>query len=195
MRLTKLSCPACGANIQMELQGRTDFFCNYCGSKILIEDGKTSISKTVNINKNINVHKQYSDEAAIEKQRRKDRENERAHKETKWIMIGLLIILVLDFAFLDLGAKKEEREEQRLIEAGMIPAGMASSDMEGKKYEGIVEQLELSGFSNIVTVDMDDAGLFKNKSDTIDHVTINGDSDFSSSDLFDPDSKIIISYH
>ena len=67
--------------------------------------------------------------------------------------------------------------------------------MEGKKYQGIIEQLEESGFVNIKTIDMDDAGLFTNKSDTIESVTIDGDSSFSSSDYFDPNSKIIISYH
>lgn len=189
MKLEKLTCPACGAGIDMDIKGRSSVFCPFCGSQFTIDDG------TKTTNKNININKKYTNDAAVEKERRKDRENERKHKEYKWTMIGLVIFLVLDFGLLYFMGAKEEWDAKKSIEAGKIQIGISASDMEGKKYQGIIEQLEESGFVNIKTIDMDDAGLFANKSDTIESVTIDGDSSFSSSDYFDPNSKIIISYH
>lgn len=90
---------------------------------------------------------------------------------------------------------KEEWDSKKAIEAGEIQIGISSSDMEGKKYQGIIEQLEEIGFVNIKTIDMDDAGIFTNRSDTIERVTIDGTSSFSASEYFNPDSKIIISFH
>ena len=41
---------------------------------------------------------------------------------------------------------------------------------------------------------MDDAGIF-NKEGSIDSITIGGDSQFTASDYFDADEKIVITYH
>ena len=88
-----------------------------------------------------------------------------------------------------------EWKKQKALEAGLVQVGQSSSDMQGKKYQAIAEQLEYAGFVNIKFVDLDDAGLFINKEETVDSVTIGGDSSFSSSDFFDPNAVVIISYH
>lgn len=36
-----LKCPECGATLDVE-EGKKFYFCNYCGSKILIDDGNTN---------------------------------------------------------------------------------------------------------------------------------------------------------
>ena len=67
--------------------------------------------------------------------------------------------------------------------------------MKGNKYQAVLEQLDSAGFTNITTIDLDDAGWIINKADTVDSVSIGGDSSFISSDYFEPDAKVIISYH
>ena len=57
-------------------------------------------------------------------------------------MIGLVIFLVLDFGLLYFMDAKEEWDAKKSIEAGKIQIGISASDMEGKKYQGIIEQLE-----------------------------------------------------
>lgn len=189
MKLEKICCPSCGANIDMDIKGRENIFCPFCGSQISIENGNVTITK------NININKRYTNDAEVEREKAKDKENERNHKEYKWTMIGLAIFLVLGFCFIGLMGKSEEWKTQKAIDAGMIQIGQSSDDMEGKKYTGVVEKLKTSGFTNITTIDLDDAGLIKNRKDTIESVSINGDTSFYESDYFAPDSKIIVSYH
>lgn len=38
-------------------------------------------------------------------------------------------------------------------------------------------------------------GIFKNRADTVESITIDGDTSFSSDDYYSPNAKIIISYH
>lgn len=189
IKLTQLNCPSCGAGIDMDIKGKNSLFCPFCGNQFAIDDGEVVITK------NINIHNRFTNDAAVEKERRKDRQNEREHKEYKWTMIGLALFIILDFAFLGFMGIKDEWSEKKSINAGQIKVGQSSSDMEGKNYQVVIEQLESAGFTNISSIDLDDAGWLTNKEDTIDSITINGDGSFSSSDYFDPDSKIIISYH
>lgn len=189
VKLSSLKCPSCGAGIDMDIKGHDSVFCPFCRSQIIIDDGDITITK------NININKKYTNDAAVEKERRKDRQNEREHKEYKWTMIGLALFIVADFAFLHFLGVKEEWDEKKNREAGMIQAGQSSSDLEGKNYSAVVEQLKAAGFSDIKTIDLDDNGWFTNKEDTVESVSIDGDTSFSSSDFFDPEAKIIITYH
>ena len=63
MKLQKLDCPACGANINMDVNGRKAVFCPFCGSQFLIDTGETVITK--NINKNINLNSNSKKEVKI----------------------------------------------------------------------------------------------------------------------------------
>lgn len=40
-KIISLKCPECGATLDVE-EGKKFYFCNYCGSKILIDDGNTN---------------------------------------------------------------------------------------------------------------------------------------------------------
>ena len=53
MKLITQKCPACGANLEIE-EGRDFSYCQYCGSKILIDSEKKEYTINKNINKNIN---------------------------------------------------------------------------------------------------------------------------------------------
>ena len=77
---------------------------------------------------------------------------------------------------------------------GKISAGNCS-DYVDKNYEVVVMQFEELGFDNIVTIDLDDAGLFWNEDGTVESVSIAGNSSFESIHYFHPTDKVIISYH
>ncbi len=194
-KLEQLNCPSCGAGIDMDIQGRKAIFCPFCGSQFAVDDGEKVITKNINIRKDINIHKRYTNDAAIEKELRKDRANERQHVERKWdLLIGVLLIFMAFSAPFAM-SWMFERQEQKSIDAGMIKVGQSSDDMKGKKFPTVKAQLESVGFTNITTVDLDDAGWFINQEDTIESVSIGGDTSFSSDDYFNPGAKVIISYH
>ncbi|WP_026495400.1 hypothetical protein [Butyrivibrio sp. WCD3002] len=187
-KIDKLSCPSCGAGINMDIQGRKTLFCPFCGSQFSVDDGERVYTH------NINIHKRYTDDAAVEKEIRKDRENARQNKAAIFALIILSILLVLIFVDLRWWAMSDDVAERNNIDAGLIKVGQASSDMEGKKYHVVEEQLKSAGFTNITEIDLDDAGWLK-KEDTIESITINGEASFSSDKYFSPDAKVIITYH
>nr|MCR5775296.1 hypothetical protein [Lachnospiraceae bacterium] len=86
-------------------------------------------------------------------------------------------------------------DDKKHVEDGMIRVGQSAIDMEGKNYQAVMEQLDSAGFTNISTVDLNDAGWFSNKEDTIESVAIGGDVSFASSEYYDPETKIVITYH
>ena len=193
MKMTSLSCPTCGAGIKIDIKGRDTIFCPYCGNQILCDDDIT-------ITHNININTRYTEDSEVEKERRLDRQNEREHQEFKWaiwLLVGMITVLVALIGLLVLMDYKNDIADKKAIEEGKIQIGISSYDIEEKKlkYQGVVSQLEAAGFSNITVVDLDDAGLFTKKADTIDSISVDGDTSFSSDHYYDPEVKIIISYH
>ena len=193
MKMTSISCPSCGAGIKIDIKGRDTIFCPYCGAQILFDDDIT-------ITHNININTRYTEDSEVEKERRLDRQNEREHQEFKWaiwLLVGMITVLVALIGLLVLMDYKNDIADKKAIEEGKIQIGISSYDIEEKKlkYQGVVSQLEAAGFSNITVVDLDDAGLFTKKADTIDSISVGGDTSFSSDHYYDPEVKIIISYH
>ena len=196
MKLKRLSCPSCGANINMEIGDNKTVFCPFCGNQFAI-DNEESVQT-----KNINFHARFTNDANVMKEIKEDRENERQHKDSKWSygLIALCFLLsfgLLIFMQVDSSCKRTNKQEseQRAIEAGMKKVGRSSADFEGMNFEAAVAELKLAGFTNISTIDLNDAGLFKNKKDTIERITINGTTSFSSNEYFPPDAQIVITYH
>lgn len=184
MQIDKLECPACGAAINISIEGRKAIFCPYCGSQFSIDDGNREFKFTYNENK------RYTDDAAVERERRKDRQNAREHMESKWYYMLIVFLFLL---MVVVGVYSDHRED-KMAKSGKIQTGQPSSYYKGKNYESVVEQLEEIGFTNVKAIDMDDAGFF-NKEDSIDSITIGGDAQFTASDYFDADEKIVITYH
>lgn len=187
MKLKQLKCPSCGAGIEMDLKGRDTVFCPYCGNQFSIDDGSINVTYTYNYNE----HKRFTDDAAVERERRKDRANERDHKEMQWLMLIAVFCIVLALAIPFIS----EINNKKKTSIGMIQVGQSSDDMEGKDYHAVVAQLESAGFKNITTIDLDDTFIIIRPSDTIESVSIGGKTNFNSTEYFYPDTPIVISYH
>lgn len=197
MKLNKISCPDCGANISLAIEGQSYVFCPYCGNHFAIDDGNRTITRNYNTNYNsdISYHETYTDDAAIEKEKRIDRENERNHRLLVLMLLVACMLFFIPMFVLWIDEHKAEQEKKKAIEAGMIEVGQSSSDMEGRDYKVVIEQLKSAGFTDITTVDLDDSGWFTKKRGTVESVTIAGDSSFSSNACFYPTAKIVVSYH
>lgn len=74
------------------------------------------------------------------------------------------------------------------------PSG--SSDLDGKNYEDVVTQFKSAGFTNVSAEADPDlvVGLLHDDGD-VEEVSIDGDTDFESSEEFDPAVKVVIRYH
>lgn len=67
MKLNKLTCPNCNAQLNIKLEnGKEEIFCSYCGQKFLIDDEEKMI--------NININKSTVDEAKIIREKNKEKE-------------------------------------------------------------------------------------------------------------------------
>lgn len=90
---------------------------------------------------------------------------------------------------------EDKKREQDLKNPNNIFMPASSDSLVGKKYKDVVDKLKALGFTNISTqVASESAGLFK-KSDTIEHILINGVTEFTTEDYFNKDTPIIVYYY
>lgn len=124
MRIHQLKCPSCGAAIEID-ESRDSCFCSYCGTKVYIDD---EIHR-VEITKNINYHKTYTDEAEIRRIESEERMQERKYaveretcKSKKWSALGTVLVVlacvigyfVFFNGYLDSEKEASDRQEQEL---------------------------------------------------------------------------------
>ena len=185
MKVTELRCPRCGA----DLDGREkQAFCEYCGAKLWIDDES----------KNVNYTYTKRDEARIREIESKERirimEMENATNEEKRTVKTTLIFVLLPVVLVALIWLGFAIGDGIATMQGHILAGNAE-DYIGQNYEAVVAQLEERGFTNIATVDLNDSGLFFWNDGKVASVSIDGKTDFTDSQYFDPNAKVIITYH
>ena len=88
----------------MDIKGRKTLFCPFCGNQFSIDDGNRTITNNINISAkhshDIRLSARYTDDAAVEKERRKSKENEQLVLLVAVTMIGAIIILIISFALI-----------------------------------------------------------------------------------------------
>lgn len=97
MELKTLTCPSCGASLQIP-EGKDRFFCTFCGSQIQVDDGRI----TIDINANVNVNQRYTDVARMRELDLQEKEQERLEDENRrnrrrkfyWVLALLISILI-----------------------------------------------------------------------------------------------------
>ena len=188
MKIVKLTCPACGANIDANEKMT---FCSYCGAKLFIDDEAT----------NININYTKRDEARIKDSERKERVRlkELEYEERKnrhddrvvFLCIGLLFAIAIVCVIIGMIFSQLEKPKQNEV---AIP--MSSSEYEGDNYNQVLIELKNSGFTNVQIVENPDLVTgWINKDGDVERVSINGDYNFDAGDIFPKDSKVIITYH
>ena len=182
MKLKTLKCPGCNANVEIE-KGREFLFCKYCGCKILFDDEKQEYT----INKNINIHKRFTNDADVIRAKHEASKDTQNFKQFL-ISIGLLLLIPIAIS-LWMHFNKVIAQNEGKINAGYY------RDLVGKDYETVESHFEAAGFENIELIDLNDAGLAFWNNGKVDTISIGGNTDFESTDWFDPDTKVVISYH
>lgn len=192
MKVKNIKCPNCNGSLDLDINNREFIFCPYCGTQVFLDDENKEF--TININKNINHTKRIVNEAEILLQQNESAKIQQDVKEIKWSWLLLIGMLVLSLGGLYLGEYIDDKAAEVAIAEGKISAGF-HGDYEGENYQAVQKQLEVLGFANIELIDLENAGLFKNKKDTVEMVSIDGRTDFQQSDYFETIAKVIISYH
>lgn len=188
MKFQRLSCPNCNASLSMELTKESEYiYCPYCGQQFHVDNEKKESTYTKNININKKIHHIKTDEAKIEKIKADA-------KEEKFILIILMGLLILCCGGLGLSSFMEDSNAKKEEQAGKVNVG-SHYDYEERNYEVVLAEFQAKGFMDIDTIDLDDAGLFKNKADTVESVSVNGNSKFTWRNCFYTTDKVIISYH
>ena len=171
MRIKPIKCPSCGAPLDIK-RGADTCECLSCGCMFAIDNGKLeyTYNKNIYIKNDTTYTERYIEDADVIRARTEEKEKKRA-----WIgsWIGWSIYAV--------------------IMAALISAGYYQDYLE-KDYKGVVAQFEAAGFTNIQTIDLHDAGIRFWDNGEVVSVSVGGDTQFSRSDYFSPDTKVVISH-
>ena len=191
--MKQMRCPCCGASIEADTNGRDRVFCTYCGCQISVYDdrGEYTINKNINVNKDIavskTIHHRYSDDVEIIKERNKEKESKRS-------IIVSIVCFIVAFGLLLTSYLIEEIEQKQAEREGKISAGYYE-DWIDQDYQTVVAHLEAAGFTNIEVIDLDDYGLAFWNDGKVEMISVGGNTSFSSSDYFYPDTKVVITHH
>ena len=85
-------------------------------------------------------------------------------------------------------------EEKIAQNNGKINAGFYR-ELIGVNYETVEAHFESAGFTNIELIDLDDSGIAFWKDGKVETISVGGNTSFDSIDWYDPDTKVVISYH
>ena len=181
-----VACPQCH-HIQEVGEGYTVDRCPHCGHPL--QSGAQATSNAQNqasASAEADTQWPFPEYDLVDEPRRTNEEK----RNWTTAIVALAILLLIPFS-MHLGAKIEEwiaRNE------GKISAG-DYHDLVGERYDAVEAHFEAAGFTNIELIDLDDAGLTFWKDGKVKSISVGGDTDFDDTDWFDPDTKVVISYH
>ena len=182
MKMLQLRCPNCNAMLDLKDDIGSQCFCNYCGTKILLDEQQDSV-----VNAKVRIkeleHEKYVVDKAYE-----DKDKER--KAENRPLTVMIIIFVASFLILGIMAAIESYNSRT------IPVPYSASDFCKMDYDDAVEILESAGYKNISTVAQTAKGLFKSKDlYQVNSISIDGNKHFRSGKEFSPNAPIIITYN
>jgi transcription elongation factor Elf1 len=222
--MRSFTCPNCNAGISVEDDSREFAFCQYCGTKIMLDDHRET-------------HR-YVDEAKV-RQAETDRmirlrELEMQEEEQKrknrirsvllkiwlgisaftilldllvWIIYGgeyaalfffyIVLLAVAGGAFLIFVVLPGRDAEQALLRNGNgIRFPRLDQSLEEMNFETLEQILKTAGFTNVNTINMHDLRLgLLTRPGRIESVTVNGKPISGLRKVYPADSQIVIRYH
>ena len=190
MKLHKLTCSNCNGILDIDVaQGTTSIYCPYCGQKFLLDEEKKeyTINQNINVDKNINVNKRYTNDAEVIRAKNEASKDNRDFKQVLIIM-GIMFLIPICI-FLSMHFNKIKAQNDGKINAGYY------KDLIGKDYETVEAHFKAAGFVNIELIDLNNSGITFWNEGKVDTISIGGDTDFDSMDWYEPNVKVVISYH
>lgn len=117
--------------------------------------------------------------------------NRKGRATVAWIAAGVLCALLL-IGIVSCGIIRESAP----LPEGMSRMPEAATTFEGQNYEDVVTQLQDAGFTNIETKAQEDLITgWVTKEGEVDKVSVAGKTNFSASDKFKSDVRIVVTYH
>lgn len=120
-------------------------------------------------------------------------------KENKFTIVALVALLVFTMIFViiilfvtTLPTTLEKMNSIKLQEQGYISAGWYKDYLD-QDYEFVEAQMEALGFTDIKTIDLDDADE-EHKENTVKIISVKGNTEFDDDDYFSPEDKVVIAY-
>lgn len=220
LKMNSVKCPECGANLPIE-EGRTQVFCSYCGTKVIITNENEHIYRHID---EADIRKAETDRM-VRMRRLNMEEQGSSLKKTMtiiWMAVSLIIILIciIEMSVLDkftngflmlfyLGGPvigggayllfkllPEKENEKVLLSSGGIRLPKALFPYSDKTFEEAEIILRNAGFRNINSINAHDLviGLFE-KPGKIDSITVNGEELMDGGKVYMPNIPIVITYH
>lgn len=217
-------CPNCNAEITIDDENRDYGFCQYCGSKIMFDDYRS----TQRIIDEAKV-KQAETERII---RLKELELEEARENQKnstrktliivWMILSLIIFIICVFkwvvlddfidgsmmliclggpvicggAYLIFKLIPEKESEKALMQRGGIKFPGSLEPFHERNYITVEKTLKSVGFRNITCVNMHDLTLgLLIRPGQVESILVDGEKIYAGGKIYMPDVSIVITYH
>lgn len=192
MKLEALLCPRCGG--ELDAIGQNDRLrCPYCGTLLQIEQSAESIG--VRIVERREVGKTERAKIKLELEKLKIQAEKDRTRLSVYLVVGCLVMLV---ALPLIGEALYAVPGMFAAASGKLAAPLASEDVKGLDSGDLKMRFEDVGFEDIELVPMKDINLvtgFYLDEGAVDHVTIDGEGDFTEEPYYSPDASIRIFYH
>lgn len=206
IKVNNIKCPACGADLTVE-EGRTQCFCSYCGTKVIITNENEYVYRNIDEAK----VKQAETDRIIKLKKLELIEKNKSIRVKAYIVLGIIAIIsfliggLFDFAwFLFIGLFaiigiaylflfNVEHNNDDFDGEIRIPSEIGN--YQSLSYQSVVAILKNAGFTNIECISLHDlrAGIIY-KPNTVKSISING-RPFTLITKYSPNAKIVITYH
>lgn len=191
-------CPVCDETLNEQWcfdEYAEEWTCTCCSTKLRyndIEDEYEIMNKVETKYSSYSTDNSKSDSKNRSHTNKVNRSKEPKKKDRSWIAIIICFVIALGIPF---GMMlKFEVEEKIAVSEGKINAGFYK-DLIGEDYKTVEAHFDSAGFTDIELIDLNDSGILFWKDGKVENISIAGNNTFDSTDWFNPDSKVVISYH
>ena len=178
MKMLQLRCPNCDAVLDLKDDMGTQCFCNYCGTKILLDEQQESI-----VNAKVRIQELEYKKYKIDK-KYEDKNKERKSENMVLLIFPILLVISMSMLYINSYVFRT------------IPVPYSASDFCKMDCDAAIEILESAGFQNITATEQAANGLFKSKeTKRVNSISIDGKPRFRAGNEFRPKAPIVIIYN
>lgn len=221
---TSVKCPECGASLPIE-EGRTQIFCSYCGTKVLVTNDNEHIYRHID---EAEITQAETDRIIrlkeLEMKQAQQQHNYQTRRILTYVWIGLIFAIIAlclyiwfssddgfgafmalfyiggpvigGGAYFLFKVLPEKDNDNDRLQQGWIRFPRGFEPFDDANYETAKNMLINAGFTNVSCVDLHDLTFgIINKPGKIAKITVDGKEITSGGRVYMPDVPIMISYH